>query len=194
MPQDNLHMTAMEVTHSLTAPEIDALVEKLKPSVEAIADYTFDHRARLVKPVVSFDAQALALSFLPAAGEGNESLEKDGYTYHHLRRDLFDKIQATGVKVASRYVIPSAHLTIGRFITKEDFETAGGKVDHEKVTKLIEVIEDVNAYLEREYWPHDDGHILENGEWKVGEEKGLECRYGKLWYGGGQRIYLGKGF
>lgn len=187
-------MTAMEVTHSLTAPEIDALVEKLKPSVEAIADYTVDHRARLIKPVVSFDAQALALSFLPAAGEGDGGVEHDAYTYHHLRRDLFDKIQAAGVKVSSRYVIPSAHLTIGRFIARKDFETAAGEVDREKVAEFVGVIEEINEHLEREFWPQNDGRVPEDGEWSVGEEKGLECRFGTLWYGGGERVYLGKGF
>jgi hypothetical protein len=193
MPQDNLHMTAMEVTHSLTAPEIDALAETLEPSVEAIANYTFNHRARIVKPLISFDAQALALSFLPAVGEGSRTPEEDSYSYHHLRRDLFDKIQASNVKVASRYVVPSAHLTIGRFITKKDFETPNGEVDHNKVSQLVATIESINAWLKEEYWPKD-GKIQEGGEWIIGQEKGLECRKGTLWYGGGERIYLGKGF
>lgn len=185
-------MTAMEVTHSLTAPEIDALVDKLSPGMEAIADYTFHHPARVVKPMVSYDAQALALSFLPAAEDGSESQNKDVYTYHHLRRDLFDKIQATGVKVASRYVIPSAHLTIGRFITKKDFETSDGVVDHAKVAKLVDTIDEINRWLEKECWTGDNGSNR-SGEWIVGEEKGLECRKGTLWYGGGERLYLGKG-
>jgi hypothetical protein len=139
MPQDNLHMTAMEVTHSLTAPEIEALVETLEPNVEAIANYT------------------------------------------------------AGVKVASRYVVPSAHLTIGRFITKKDFETANGEIDHTKVSQLVATIESINAWLQEEYWP-TDGKIQEGGEWIIGQEKGLECRKGTLWYGGGERIHLGKGF
>jgi hypothetical protein len=187
-------MTAMEVTHSQTPEEIDALVEKLLPAVPAIADYTFDHRARLVKPMVSYDAQALALSLLPAVGEGGRSLEKDKYTYHHLRRDLFDQIQAAGVKVGSRYVIPSAHLTIARFVTKEDFETADGKVDYAKVEKLIATIDGINQWLQKEFWPKENGLIKEGGEWTVGEENGLDCHKGRLWYGGGERVHLGKGF
>jgi hypothetical protein len=193
MPQDNLHMTATEVTHSQSAPTIEALVEKMLPGIPAITDYTMDHRARLVKPMVSFDAQALALSFLPAVGEGDRSSKEDAYTYHHLRRDLFDKIEATGVKVASRYVIPSAHLTIGRFITKKDFEIADGQVDYEKVAKLVSTIQEINEWLEADYWPKEKG-IKEGGEWIVSQEKGLECRKGRLWYGGGERIRLGEGF
>lgn len=184
----------MEVTHSLTPEEIDALVEKIKPNVEAIADYTFKHRARLVKPMVSYDAQALAFSLLPAVGEANTSIEDDRYTYHHLRRDMFDKIQAAGVKVGSRYVVPSAHLTIGRFTIKKDFETADGQFDHAKMEKFVATIEEINEWLQQEYWPKDDGSIKDGGQWIVGEEKGLDFHKGTLWYGGGERVYLGKGF
>ena len=194
MPPSNLHMTAIEVTHSLTVEQINSLVEKLLPEVPAIADYTFNHRARLVKPMVSYDAQALALSLLPATGEGSKSSDEDKYTYHHLRRDLFAKIQAAGLRVASRYVTPSAHLTIGRFITKKDFETADGKVDNVKVEKLVATIEDINEWLQKEFWPKEDGSIKDGGEWIVGEEKGLDCHKGRLWYGGGDRVHLGKGF
>ncbi|KAK5168995.1 uncharacterized protein LTR77_006304 [Saxophila tyrrhenica] len=193
MPPENLHMTAMEVTHSLAAPEIEGLVETLRPNIQSIADYAFTRRARLVKPLLSFDAQALALSFLPAAGEASRSTEEDQYTYHHLRRDLHNLITTSGVKVASRYVVPSAHLTIARFITKKDFQTGEGEVDLEKVAKLVDVIEELNAWLRTEYWP-EGRRFKDGGEWIVGEEKGLECRKGTLWYGGGERIYLGKGF
>lgn len=194
MPPMSLHMTALEVTHSLTAPDIDALVEQMKKHISDIANFTNDHRARLVKPMVSYDAQALALSFLPASGEPGASEHDDGYTYHHLRRDLFTQVSATGVKVASRYVIPSAHLTIGRFITKKDFAAADGGVDHAKVEKLVATIEEINEWLQREYWPSENG-IKEGGEWVVGAERGLTCRKGTLWYGeGGETIYQGKGF
>ncbi|KAK3652687.1 hypothetical protein LTR56_004981 [Elasticomyces elasticus] len=194
MPPENLHMTALEITHSLTASEIDGLVEQMLPEAQEIANHTLQHRARLVKPLLSFDAQALALSFLPAAGEPGEPSHDDSYTYHHLRRDLHAKASAAGVKVASRYVIPSAHLTIGRFITKSDFETLDGAVDHAKVERFIERIESINEWLQAEYWPSEDS-IKAGGEWVVGEEKGLDFRQGALWYGGGGRtVRLGKGF
>jgi len=186
--------TALEITHSLTAEEIDAMVEKMLPGVQEIADYTYHHRARLVKPLLSYDAQALALSYLPAAGEHGRAAEEDSYTYHHLRRDLYNKAQATGVEVASRYVIPSAHLTIARFISKCDFETEDGKVDRVRIAALIKAIDDINDQLIKEYWPHTD-RIKDGGEWIVGEEKGLEYRKGALWYGsGGKTVMLGKSF
>lgn len=114
-------MTSLEITHSLTVMEIDTLVSRMKPIIPKICNYLLDHRAVLIKPLLSYDSSAVALSFVPADTEGNQSdtMEKDitsnGYTYHHLRRDLFDL--ATGdytkpsVKIESRYVVPSAHVT-----------------------------------------------------------------------------------
>ncbi|KAL1310959.1 hypothetical protein AAFC00_001180 [Neodothiora populina] len=208
MPQSSLHMTALEITHSLTAPEINALVSQIEPHMAAITDYSYENpqcRARLVKPSLSFDAQALALSFLPAAGEdlpsasaseGRRTAEADTYTYHHLRRDLFSMASATGVKVASRYVVPSAHLTVARFIESKDFETADGEVDGGKVAELVEVIEGINQWLKEEFWPVDGEEGKKKGlAWVVGEEKGFDSRQGALWYGsGGETVRLGKGF
>lgn len=199
MPQDSLHMTALEITHSLTAPEIDSLVEQLRPGIPQITDYTYAHRARLVKPSLSYDAQALALSFLPANGEPctadrTRKPSDDAYTYHHLRRDLYALTSATGVKVASRYVVPSAHLTVGRFIETSDFETADGRVDVERMRAFVKAVDEINEWLQAEYWPKDGG-IKEGGEWIVGEAKGLDNRKGALWYGsGGETVRLGKGF
>lgn len=192
-------MTALEITHSLTSQEISALVEQIRPSMEKLTDYTYDHRARLIKPTISYDAQAMALSFLPAAGELGRNIEDDRYSYHHLRRDLYALASETGVKVASRYVVPSAHLTIARFIDAAEFEkqsmTGEVEIDGDKVTRLVNVIEEINEWLEKEFWGGDeDGQLNNDGVWIVGEEKGLEFRQGTLWYGGGERIRLGKGF
>jgi hypothetical protein len=200
MPQQSLHMTALEINHSLTSPEITALVSQFPASaLEAMSNYTRTHRVRLVKPLLSYDSQALALSFLPAAGEPRTTTssptsilsdpertqESDAYTYHHLRRDLFAQATSAGVKVGSRYVVPSAHLTIARFVKEQDFD----------LEAFVKVIEGVNEWLVREFWPKDVDGIKEGGEWVVGEEKGLEVRKGTLWYGGGgETVVLGEGF
>ncbi|KAG9669814.1 hypothetical protein KCU99_g3000, partial [Aureobasidium melanogenum] len=199
MPQDNLHMTALEITHSLTAPEIDELVEQIRPGIPFITDYTHAHRARVVKPSLSYDAQAFALSFLPAAGEPctadpSRKTQDDDYSYHHLRRDLYALSSATGVKVASRYVVPSAHLTVGRFIKTSDTETAEGKVDHARMQELVKTVDEINEWLKAEFWPVEGKGIKAGGEWIVGEGKGLDNRKGALWYGTGETIRLGKGF
>ncbi|KAL8639289.1 MAG: hypothetical protein Q9228_003662 [Teloschistes exilis] len=199
MPLERLHMTTMEITFSLTAPEINAIVGQMLASIPQITDYTYQHRARLIKPMLSYDTAAIALSFEPAAGESlpkGRSPTADVYTYHHLRRDLHRLSKETGIEVASRYVVPSSHLTIARFVTQTD--VAKSEDDHTpdpaKVQRLTECIEEINANLQEQYWPHNGKDIKDGGQWIVGEEKGLDCRKGTLWYGGGETVRLGKGF
>lgn len=191
--------------------------------------------------MLSYDSAAIALSFVPAAGENfsfshsssrpsqpaqstdeqhqanpePEVRQDDSYTYHHLRRSLYELCVEAGVEVASRYTVPSAHLTIARFITQKDISAPranNGKaqpvqddeikieavsVAKEKVQMLVDNIEAINARLQDEYWPkkgREEAVIKNGGEWIVGEEKGLDCRKGTLWYGGGETIRLGKGF
>ncbi|MBE7181793.1 MAG: hypothetical protein INR71_11415 [Terriglobus roseus] len=203
MPPDNLHMTAIEITHSRTQPEIDELVEQMKPHLPELVNYTRkslhllstqpltqtgaeSHHPRLHSPLISYDAQGLALSFLPAAGASPAA----PHTYHHLRRDLHARLTAAGVPVGSRYVVPSAHLTVARFVESSDFEDGAGRVDAAKMARFVGVLEDVNAWLEGEFWPREGREGL---VWTVGEEKGLDCREGKLWYGGGRTVLVGEG-
>jgi vesicle-fusing ATPase len=200
MPLSNLHMTAMEVTHSKTALEIEHLVNILRSNCQAIADRPNTHRARLIKPMISYDSAALALSFVPASGEAlthGRTAEDDKYSYHHFRRDLHSLITKGGVEVGSRYVVPSAHLTIARFNTPNVF--GGDPLDNttpsvQKRKHWLHEIDMINNWLEAEYWPSEEGTIMPGGEWTVGEEKGLDFRKGRLWYGEGETVYLGKGF
>ncbi|KAI1435207.1 RNA ligase/cyclic nucleotide phosphodiesterase [Xylaria sp. CBS 124048] len=198
MPQYRMHITALELAFSRTAEEIDAIKETLKPAALAMASYTYRHRARLVKPMVSYDLSAFALSFLPAAGEpvvspapaapDNADVLKQGddYTYHHLRSDLWKQARAAGIDVESRYVVPSAHITLGRYITHEDHATP------EQREKWVRAIDDINDWLKREIWERSDAGVI--GEWIVGQEKGLDVRAGTLWYGGGRTVVSGEGF
>lgn len=198
MPRECQHITALEVTHSKTAEEIQKLVDQMRDKVPAITDYTSRHRVRLIKPTIGYDASALALSFVPAAGEGLSSgrtLEDDKFTYHHLRRDLYDLSEEAGVTVDSRYVVPSSHLTIGRFITTKDLADDQGSSDPRKMATFIKKIEEINGWLEKEFWPeHNDGKIPDGGEFNLGEETGLDYRMGTLWYGEGESVHRGKGF
>ncbi|KAJ5732785.1 RNA ligase/cyclic nucleotide phosphodiesterase [Penicillium malachiteum] len=184
MPPENLHTTVLEVAHSLTKEQIDNLVHVLESSenmsAAEIAEYPL---TRLVKPMISFDSAAMALSFVPAAGEtsneqGNSGSDSDQYTYHHLRADVFDMVRKAGIQVASRYIHPSAHLTIARFINQNGF-----------VVKRAEgEINEVNKKLESEFWPRGDGSIPDGGEWIVGGDRGFVIQRGRLWYGGGDNV------
>lgn len=196
MPPHRMHLTALEVTHSRTPGEIASLVEQVRPAIPALTNYAFAHRSRLVKPMLSYDLAAVAVSFLPAAGEpvasppaadGSAAHEvDDSYSYHHLRRDAFDLVRATGVDIASRYVVPSAHITLGRYLGQEDHATP------EMREAWTRTIDEANAWLEEEVWDTADGAFV--GEWIVGQEKGIDARSGRLWYGGGKTIMMGEGF
>lgn len=207
MPPQRMHMTALEITHSRTPEEIGALVTQMRPVIPTIASYTYKHRSRLVKPMLSYDLAAIALSFLPAAGEdvlspppvaphpaaiahpgvgGRQVAETDLYSYHHLRRDIFDISGFSGVSIASRYVVPSAHITLGRYLDQDDHLTPGMR------SKWVKTIDDINKWLETQVWDKRDAEFI--GEWIVGQERGLEARSGPLWYGGGRCVVVGEGF
>ncbi|KAF2445715.1 AAA-domain-containing protein [Karstenula rhodostoma CBS 690.94] len=178
-PRGNLHLTALEVTHSKKEEEIQLIVDSVKDKIPDITDFTFNHRARLIKPMIGFDASALALSFVPATGESSalaRTRQDDAYTYHHLRRDLYSICQDAGVAVDSRYVVPSSHLTIGRFIDSSDFADEKGAYDPQKMEAFIKKIEEINEWLEKEFWPEsNEGKVPPGGDWLVGQEKGLNC-------------------
>lgn len=219
MPLSSLHMTTLELTHSRTPSEISSLMAKAAPLVPTLSNlpHSLAHnlstplgvhptsvkRARLVKPALTYDAAALAITLLPA----DESAE-DSYTYHHLRRDLWEILSETStlnstnprdgtVPVASRYVVPSAHLTIARFVTRWDVVgdigsgnvgvDVGGMVDAEKMSSFATAVDGINAWLEKDYWGKS------SVDWVVGEEKGLEFHAGASWFGGGVAVENGKG-
>ena len=192
MPLECLHMTVLEIAHSRSESEIEDMIKIIEEKIPGITNLTDSHRARLVKPMISYDTAAIALSFLPAAGDSltmSHEPKNDAYTYHHLRRDVYALSESTGVQVDSRYIVPSSHLTIARFVTQKDFaKDAEEGLDPEKVVKLVRKLEEINAELESQYW------LKSAGTWTVGEQKGLDCRNGTLWYGGGQTKHLGRGF
>lgn len=198
MPLHRMHLTTLEVAFCKTPQQIGALVQTLGPAIPSITSYTRWHRSRLVKPMISYDLSAFAVSFLPASGEPPASppatepdaaegvVRGDAYTYHHLRRDVFGLVQASGVEVGSRYQVPSAHITLGRYLGHADHDTP------EKRRAWVDAIDRVNAWLEREVWDLADADFV--GEWIVGQEKGLDARNGTVWYGGGRTILMGEGF
>ena len=175
MPLENLHMTVLEMAHSRTKEEIDGMVAAMSDHVPGIVNFIHDTRKNVVleQPMVGYDDAAVALSFVTAASERGKGGE-EAYTYHHLRRDIYGLCEKSGVEVASRYVVPSAHLTIGRWVDQEAMKEG-------RVGRLVELLEEVNEELKKKYV--EDGKGIER--WRVGEERGLVCRVGQVWYGGG---------
>ncbi|KAH8671354.1 60S ribosomal protein L44 [Xylariales sp. PMI_506] len=198
MPTYNMHITTLELAFSRTPEEIRSIKNMLEPVIPSVASYTYSHRARLVKPMVSYDLTAFAVSFLPACGEPNVSpplqvpeenstiQQDDRYTYHHLRRDLWSISKDAGLVIDSRYIVPSAHITLGRYLVDADHATP------EQRKKWVEAIDEINLWLENEVWGKLESPLI--GEWVVGQEKGLDVRVGTLWFGGGRTVLLGEGF
>lgn len=211
MPLQRMHMTALEIVHSRTPEESQVIVDTTAKGIPGIVNYTYAHRARLVKPMISYDLAAVALSFVPAVDEpyaspppippvtAEQAAPPSSYTYHHLRRDLFDKAKATGVDIASRYVVPSAHITLARFMDTAEYATPEAR------QAWVESLDRLNTWLETQVWDKvwadaagtqalKPPHERFVGEWVVGQERGLDARTGALWYGGGRSVMVGEGF
>lgn len=190
-------MTTLEMMPARTAPEVDDLVALLQENapLQELVNYTQTHHARLGRPIVSYDASALALSFIPIAESGDGEPFQAGdssYTYHHLRSDLYDMVTQAGCHIVARYNVPSAHLTIARFTVP-----VGGDQSMEleslcrRAARIVETIEDINLELSSNEWKRF-GHPS-RGEWTVGQERGLELNKGMTWYGTGNAILTGEG-
>lgn len=177
-------MTTLEMMSARTPVEVNDMAAFLKENtpLQEIVNYTLTHRTRLVRPIISFDASAIALSFVPAADEG------ESYSYHHLRGEVYDIMARAGCQNGARYIVPSAHVTIARFVlpvgTEQRMDIAESL--SARAAAVVEKIEEINRVLELE----SPG----GGEWVVGQEKGLELVNGRSWYGEGERVLLGEGF
>lgn len=180
MPRESLHITVLEVVHSTTPAAVESLIQTIgMQHLERMVDYPAGKGVRLGKPFLSFDKAALAVSFLPIEGGGDRD-----YTYHHLRGDLWGMLRKRGIDVSSRYIVPSAHLTVGRFI--ETGPAGTGSVAKE-MERWIKAIDEINDWLEKngeQYMRGDDGEG--QSFWEI--DTPLDLRKGLLWYGGGQTV------
>ena len=164
-PPSSLHITLLEITHSTPASTLSTLLSSrvLLETIQSLATYTSSHPSALHFPLLNLDATALSLSFLPSP------LSHDSETYHHLRESLFELYTAPDAypTLNARYVVPSAHITLGRFLKPLD---AGA------VYRLVREVEKIKEWL---------ANKMERREWKVGKEGVVEVRAGEVWYGGG---------
>lgn len=161
MPRTCLHLSALEITHSVPVEVVEQQLVKLRPFLDRLLNSNMEgNTTTLTRPLLCFDAAALALTFVP--------VENSEWTYTHYRSRLYEFVQNfANVTVDSRYQVPSAHVTIARFI--ED-------VSERAVDALLEEILKINEWLEQEW---------KSLEWTIGDERATECRCGRIWYGGG---------
>ena len=127
MPVGDLHLSVLEVAHHQTPEAVEELVKRLEPALPGVLAFARGQgwgqerprpRVRLFRPRLACDPVSIVLKFLPATSDdGYDGDEQErGYTYHHLRRDLYARVSALGVRMEPRYVVPSAHLTVARFV------------------------------------------------------------------------------
>jgi hypothetical protein len=190
-------MTTLEMLPARTLAEVNEFERLLKEnaSLQDIVNYTLTHRVRLIRPVVSYDTSALALSFIPAVRDTAGEKSNDSYSYQHLRSDLYDIVTEAGCQLEARYTVPSAHVTIARFVRPvgwPDNETEEPVFLTKRAHEVVAVIEDINRELRSDDWKRFGNPS--RGEWVVGQEKGLELMKGRSWYGKGESILLGEGF
>ncbi len=56
-------MTALEIAHSRRPEEAAALVDTMRSKLPKITSFTYSHRTRLVKPMLSYDLAAVSIIF-----------------------------------------------------------------------------------------------------------------------------------
>ncbi|CEJ60932.1 hypothetical protein PMG11_09486 [Penicillium brasilianum] len=195
-PADHLHMTTLEILPARTLAEVNEFERFLKENanLQDIVNYTLTNRARLVRPILSYDTSALALSFVPAVDDADIEVD-GGYSYQHLRSDLYDFVTQSGCPLEARYTVPSAHVTIARFVRpvgrSENRPEEPGSC-RKQAHELVATIEDINQELRSNDWKRFGNPS--RGEWTVGQEQGLELMKGRSWYGKGESVLIGEGF
>lgn len=193
-------MTTLEMLPARTLAEVNEFEKFLKEHapLQDILNYTLTHRARLIRPIVSYDASALALSFIPAVEDTDDEVNgkvKHSYSYQHLRSDLYDVMTEAGCQLEARYTVPSAHVTIARFVRPvgwSENESEESSLFRKRAHELVATIEGINQELRSDDWKRFGNPS--RGEWVVGQEQGLELMKGRSWYGKGESILIGEGF
>ena len=185
MPIKDMHTTVLEVTHSEPLSYVLSLAKQLALIIpELIYLPITTHGCRLVKPLITFDAAGVALSFVPQSQILSKGRDHSIPTIHHLRGTLWQRMTNTGVAIQSRYRVPTAHITLARFVSggTTNVTTLSPAVDEqyfecsmETVRMFMDTIEQLNEVLENDMTV-----------WEVNDE--LVCRVGDLWYGGGWTV------
>ncbi|KAF7798307.1 hypothetical protein EIP86_009528 [Pleurotus ostreatoroseus] len=173
-PPDAQHMTVFEIASGLTAPALRPVIDALRPHAAALTSpylacapssaSAAKTAPALDTPTLNVDLSGIALSFLPAASNAGEGTRAPSIL--DLRAAMWDTAARAGVLAAPRYALPSAHVTVGRFVSHK-----GGEGPGMERKAWVRLLDEINGELEG--W---------KGVWRV--EK-MVLRGEVSWYGGG---------
>ena len=156
-PPSYLHLTVFEVTHSRTSEQLQPLVRAVRSHGSRLFDALPVDRVKLDSPLLNCDNAAVALTFLPVDVDGNDITT--------LRAEVSRRMSALGLKLDGRYVLSSAHVTIGKFIKPQ--------LQHATMEQWLARLEQLRE--ECKGW---------QGEWCLADGP-LQVMTDKSWYGGG---------
>lgn len=178
-PPSFLHMTVVEwVSAEIgNAAQVRHVVDTLQgKGAEALDALTglYAHTVCLVEPTVSFDAAAIAISFLPASSDAPEG----AHDYAMYRTAKIKQVQDIAAKYGlpapkPRYLLPSAHITVARVCRPLH--------ENSSIPFLVEGLDRITRS-----WHERHGSSL---RWPIHACQ-LEVMHGQVWYGGGQRTVI----
>ena len=110
-PPHYLHITVYEVTHSRTAEQLQPLLAAVRSHESQLFSALPVDRVRFDSPLLNYETSTVALTLLP--------VDVGDYDITTLRAEVGERLSAVGVQWEGRYVAPTAHITIGRFIRSQ---------------------------------------------------------------------------
>ncbi|CUM65865.1 uncharacterized protein PRCAT00003515001 [Priceomyces carsonii] len=146
LPPELLHLTVLEIALLLPKSSIMKIVEEVLPHIETILRIANDGPV-LNEPLICFDSNAIAVSFTSV-----------GKCSSRYRQDVFESVSLYDIKAQPRYLSPTMHITIVRFVKE---------LDEEDIKSLLQKVDELNS-------------SIQNFEWKVSK---CELNYGLGWYG-----------
>lgn len=171
----NLHITLMDVQTRAPPAEIEQLVLRMRPHVEAIVGRV-KGPFTLTRPKLMLDKNAIALTWVPAdtldddpnmptLAQAPHNGVQSRYNHLQCRYDLYQGCASAGFTPHMRYVSLSAHCTLARFL----------QPCHGFPQQLLDSIMSCLVDQDRLSWtirPQD-----------------IHITHGANWYGGGRHIW-----
>ena len=122
-----LHMTELEIGHSLPESEMNSLVDKIKESDSSrVLKKVLEFDVGLSLPVINFDKTGISITFTHTPHSQHSNIE--------LRAFLYDTMK-DHIVTGPRSVAPFHHITIARFIKELPTDT---------IIRISQVVKEIN--------------------------------------------------